>query len=117
MVKKYFYYIGMFLISMIVINFLVTIISYFGWLEPKAISITYFTFILISLFFWSYILGTQSLKKGYLEGIKFGSCIIGIFLLFVIIFDEFSVRSLIYYAILLLTSILGSMIGINRKNV
>ena len=115
MLKKYLYSFLIFFGSIILINLLLTIFSYFSLFNSKVISIMYFVLILISLFISSFILGMNSLKKGYLEGLKLGGGIVLIFFLLIIILDKFMVKSLIYYIILILTSILGSMIGINRK--
>ena len=69
----------------------------------------------ISIFIAGYHMGCRSKQKGYLEGIKIGLTIIGIFNILILLFDKVSIKSLLYDFILLLTAILGSMIGINRK--
>ena len=65
----------------------------------------------------SYILGKKTQEKGYLEGIKFG--IILILLMWIISFlafdQSFSISSIIYYLIFVITSSIGSMFGINKK--
>lgn len=70
---------------------------------------------ILAMFTSGYKIGKSSEKKGYLEGIKIGGIIILNFLVLVLLLDKFSLKSLLYYLILLLTSILSSMIGINRK--
>ena len=95
--------------------FIITLINYFNIMNDKIISIIRFILPMVSIFVSSYRLGKSSDKKGYLEGLKFGGIIILIFMLLVIIFDKLSWKSIIYYGILLLTSIMSSMIGINRK--
>jgi len=116
MLKNYGYSLIVFIISLLGINLVTTILNYFNLLNTKVISIMEFVLILISLFVSSYILGTKSKQKGYLEGLKLAGIIVLLFTLLVILLDKFMVKSLIYYAILILTSVLGSMVGINRKN-
>ncbi len=74
-------------------------------------------FAVVAVFTGSYILGSETDKKGYIEGLKFG--IIIIFLFFVISFLAFdkgiNLSSLLYYLIILGVSSSGSMVGINRK--
>lgn len=116
MLKNYGYSLLLVIGSLLTINLFTTLLSYFNLLSPKVISIMGFILFLVSVFVSSYILGTKSKQKGYLEGLKLGSIIVLLFILFVILLDKFYVKSLIYYAILILTSVLGSMIGINKKN-
>ena len=62
--------------------------------------------------------GKKAPKKGYLEGLKVGCSLV--FILFVIYFlfyrSGFSLERLLYYTVLVLSSMFGSMIGINKKS-
>lgn len=61
-------------------------------------------------------IGRKSSKKGYLEGLKLGGIIILSLLLINLLFIRtFSLSILMYYLIILASSIIGSMIGINIK--
>ena len=44
-----------------------------------------------------------------------GGMIIFVFTIFILLFSHYQIKTLLYDIILLLTSTLGSMIGINRK--
>ena len=44
-----------------------------------------------------------------------GGMIIFVFTIFILLFSKYQIKTLLYDVILLLTSTLGSMIGINRK--
>lgn len=44
-----------------------------------------------------------------------GGMIIFVFTIFILLFSQYQIKTLLYDIILLLTSTLGSMIGINRK--
>ena len=72
---------------------------------------------IISIFVGSFILGRKSLKKGWLEGIKYGLIIIFIMSVFSLIFfkNDMSIKSIFYYFILLLVSVTSSMVGISFK--
>lgn len=80
----------------------------------------YFPFLLLlstilCLFFNSFLLGKSCSKKGYFEGLKLGSCFSITLLTISIITSKFTWKLLLYYFIIIITSILGSIIGINKK--
>lgn len=104
LLKSSLYFIGIILISLIV----VTIIDYFSLFNTGIIKLI---IPILSMFISSYILGNKTSKLGYLSGIKLGSIVIILFIILTLLLDKFNVRSLIYYSILLLTSVLGSMLG------
>ena len=62
-------------------------------------------------------IGNRTNKKGYLEGLKVGIISIIIFLIIsYLAFDKvINIKNIIFYFILLISSVLGSMIGINKK--
>ena len=104
-----------FFIIILVGTMLITLFNYFNLLPSNIISILKLLLPLTAIFISSYRLGKQSERKGYIEGLKLGIIIILICLAIILLLDKFTVKSLLYYFILLLTSILSSMIGINRK--
>lgn len=65
----------------------------------------------------SFVLGLNSKRKAYLEGIKFSSVyvILSLIISFIIIKNSFSVTIVIYYISLIISCVIGSMIGINFK--
>lgn len=107
--------IAFFFIVLLSTTFLLTLINYFNLLKPDIISILKLLFPILTIYITSYNLGKQSEKKGYIEGIKIGAIIIAILIILVLLLDKFELKSLLYYLILFFTSILSSMIGINRK--
>jgi putative membrane protein (TIGR04086 family) len=94
---------------------ILTLINYFNIMGSKIVAVMRFILPVIAILISSYRLGKMSDKKGYLEGLKFGSIIILIFMVLVIILDKLSLKGILYYAILLLISIMGSTIGINKR--
>lgn len=115
MLKNLINSLAFFFIILLTSTLLLTLLNYFNILSPKIISILKLVIPLTAIFVSSYKLGKQSEKKGYIEGLKIGIIIITLFLIIILSLNQFSMKSLLYYLILLLTSILSSMIGINRK--
>lgn len=114
-ISKSFLYI---LISILILTFITTIFNYFEIFSYKTINILEIIIIIIAMFLGGYKLGQKSNKKGYIEGIKLGI----IFSIFLVIFNylafdnPFKIKYLLFYIILIASSSLGSMIGINKKN-
>lgn len=117
MFKNLFMSIAYFLAFIILSTIILTIFNYFNIIGSKGISILKFILPVLGIVTVSYILGKKSCKRGYLEGLKLGITIILLFIIIALITKTFSINALIYYLILLLSSILSSMIGINRKKV
>lgn len=103
------------LLLILVLLFLITAIYYFNIITTKTFSILKLLIILISTFITTFFLGTKTKNKGYIEGLKQGILLIIIFLIPTLITSNFNLKVLIYYLIILITSSLGSMIGINIK--
>lgn len=110
----------LYIISIIIIaTFLITILNYFNIIGSKIIAILKILIILISMFVGGYLIGKNSKQKGWLEGIKLGSIMIVILVLFnyLGLQEKFLINHLIYYLILIISCTLGSMLGINRKKI
>ena len=107
--KSYLYLFGIIILS----TLLLSILNYFIKLPTNTIKII---IPIISIFISSIILGKSSKEKAYLEGIKF----VGIYLVFITIIKlllktSFNYKVIIIYIVLTISSIIGSMIGINLK--
>ena len=113
--KKILIHTSYFFILLLVSTLLLTIIDYFSLFNIKIIRGIKLLIPILSLAIISYILGKSALKKGYIEGIKLGSIVILIFTIFILLFDKYQVKTLLFDFILLLTSMLSSMIGINQR--
>lgn len=104
------------MISLFILTLILTIFSYFNIISDDFTSILKILIPIISIIIGSYKLGKNSNKLGYLEGAKYGLiCIILLLIFNLIINNDFKVRYLLFYIILLVSSTLGSMIGINNK--
>jgi len=98
---------------MLGLTIIFTLTSYFFNYPVKVIKLL---IPVISMFISSLLLGRSVQEKAYLEGLKFG----GIYLLLVIIFAlitkvSFNIKLIISYLLILLTSVIGAMIGINIR--
>lgn len=116
LVFSFLYIIGTILIS----TFIVTFLNYFNIISDKVISIFKILIPIISLFVGGFYIGKKSDNKGYLEGLKL-SLIFSIFLLifnFLALSNSFKFKYLLFYLIIIISCVLGSMIGINinKKN-
>ena len=115
MLKNYLKYFSILLISIIIPIFILTIFNYFEIINNTNILKLIIT--LISIFINSFFLGKNSKSKGYIEGLKFGIIFIIFITLFnLILVNEFRLKILIYYLLIIITSMVGSTIGINKKN-
>ena len=95
---------------------LTTTLYYFNIINNQTYKILKIIICLLSVFINSYILGKNTLKKGYLEGLKLSLIIIPILFIITIISKKtLKFRIILYYLIILITSIFGSMLGINKK--
>lgn len=103
--------------SLLILTFIITFLNYFNIISDKVISIFKILIPIISLFIGGFYIGKNSNSKGYLEGLKLGF----IFSLILIIFNylafdySFKLKYLLFYLIIITSSILGSMIGINKR--
>jgi putative membrane protein (TIGR04086 family) len=116
-IKRYGKQIAIFTITMIGSALIFSILQYFHLLS---VNISHFlsTFLILLLAFaFGIINGKNADKNGYLEGIKIGGLqLITMILLNTIIFGiHFKLGSLLYYISILVLSVIGAMIGINKK--
>lgn len=94
-----------------------TLLNYLNILNGKMLSIYEIISILISSFAGGFINGKRSDKKGWLDGLKLSL----IFLVLLTIFNylalntSLSFKSIVFYVIVSISIIFGSMIGINKK--
>ena len=102
--------------SILVLTFLFTLINYFNVINDKTMSIFKIIIPIISLFIGGIYLGLNTKFKGFCNGLKLGLVFIFIMIILNIVFiSNFEFKNILYYLILLITTTLGSMIGINIK--
>ena len=103
-------------ISIIVLSFVLTIFYYFDIISNNIYNIMKMIIVIGSLFINSLLLGKNSNKYGIVEGLKLGAIFLIIMIIIKLITNSsFDIRTLIYSLIILLTSSVGAVIGINKK--
>ena len=113
MIKNYLKCYGYLFGMIIVMTLNLSLINYFVKIPSTVIKIL---IPIISLFISSVFLGKSIQEKGYIEGIKFGmGYLIVSMIIKVILGTGFNYKAVIIYILMLFSSIIGSMIGINTK--
>ena len=99
-----------------VFTFVLTFLNYINFIDG------FFTFFMIfnlvfSVFIGAFICGKRSLKNGWLEGIKFGFVFLIILTLlnFLGFSSDISLKYFVFCIIILVSSILGGMVGISFR--
>ena len=115
---KYFMkYLGYYVISLILLIFICSLLNLAG-VNSTITNLILFIFNATLFFVFGLKSGKNANNKGFLEGLKIG----GLFLLVLIIISLFtnktifSLSTFIYYLVLMLASIAGGSIGINKKD-
>ena len=112
---KYIKSLVIFLSGIVTIPILLTIFNLFKLNTNKIIIIIVGS---ILMFIMGLILGKKVEKNGYLNGILLSTITIIILLLLGLIFRfKLNINTLIYYTILIISTVFGSMLGINKKSV
>lgn len=113
--NRYGIRIGYTVLGIIGVSILLTTFYYFNLIWEGVFNFLELITVIVNIFIGSFILGKGSNKKGYIEGAKLGGIFILLILVPTIIFSNFRIRVLIYYFIIMVTSIFGSMVGIRNK--
>ena len=108
---------GIVIASIMVLSFIMTVFSFFNILNDSVTSIFKILIPIISLLMSGIVMGRNSNKKGWLEGLKLGLLVSLLIMLFNILGlrNSFKISNLLFYTILTFSSIVGSMIGISAK--
>ena len=117
-VLKKFDYIYKFIIFILIFTFLLTIFNLIFNINANILKFI----ILIGMILYSFIIGIKkglnTENKAYTVGLKTGA--INILILYILgcfmLSFSLPLRKIIYYLIILITTILGCIIGINKKN-
>ncbi len=116
-IKNYLVAIGYFLLVVAVFAIILTIFNYYDIVTSKLFKIIKVLIPSLALFIGGYKVGNSANKKGYIEGIKLSLIIIVMLFMFSYLgFNvTFNVSLILYYIILIISSMLGAMVGINKK--
>lgn len=113
--KKIFKPIVLTIAFIIIALFIITLLNYFNILGYKLTIYLKFIISIIAFFIGGIMIGYRSNKKGWLEGIKFSLIIILFMIIITLLLNEFEYKALIFYVILLISSVIGSMFGITKN--
>ena len=113
MIKTYLKSYGYLFGIIIILSIILSIINYFANVSLNTIKLI---IPILSMLISSIILGKNVKSKAYLEGLKFSI----VYLIIItsikrILSTPFNYKAIIMYLVLIFTSIIGSMIGINSK--
>ena len=103
---------------MLVLTFISTFFNYINLFNNSTMSILKIIIPVISMLVGGFIIGKKTGKNGWLEGLKLSL----IFIIILTIFNylgldqKISLKTIIYYAILIISTIFGSIVGVNRYN-
>lgn len=116
-IKKYLKPILYFYIFLVTYLVIITSLNYFEILTYKTISLISFIVVILLFMTIGFLIASKSQKKGYINGLIIGGFNIILFLFLTVILGETPKLSTgIYFLILLLSSTIGGMFGINYKN-
>ncbi len=115
-IKKYSFRFLYTILSIVISLLLITTLYHFNIISSNIYQTLKLIILLVNILISGIILGKKATSKGYLEGIKLGIFMILLcFLITLVTGQELKIRLLLYDSMILITSILGGMIGINKK--
>ena len=107
-------------VLMLLFSLWIALFYYYHILDNSILKYLYLFIPILTLFIGGFVVGRNSREKGFLEGLKLGLIYLVMVTLisFLIFHASFQGKMILYDVILLLTSMLGSMMGINfRKRI
>ena len=106
------------LLSIMILCFILSIFYYYDIINNNIYNIMKLIIVIATLFINAILLGKNTNKYGLVEGLKLGGIFIIIMIIIKAIFNSnFDIRFFIYSIIILLTTSVGSIIGINKKEI
>ena len=118
--KKFMKTLGLCIGLFLVITLLATALNFFNVITTNTMGIFKMIIPVIALLISGIYLGSKAKNKGWKEGLKLSVFIILLLLFFHLVWmnETFGMKNILYFAILLISGMVGSMVGINikRKN-
>ncbi len=109
-------YVEVLLIPVVSVLLLPLVFSLFNLLHVEVAPFLYLATTIIMTFITGIFVGKVSSQKAYLKGLAFGLMLVAIMFLFSLFMKaQMTWFTIIYYLILVISSTLGSMIGITKK--
>lgn len=107
--------IGFYFLLLIIYLLFISIFNYFEIISYKVINIITYIYLLIIGALSGIKISRKVRKKGYLNGFIIGITIVLLFTIITLIMKEFSFSTLVYYLTLILSTIIGGIIGIPKN--
>ncbi len=105
-----------FFLSILIYLIIITLLSNFNLLSYKVVSVISLIFMALLFMINGIKIGKLSTKRGYLTGLITGLVLVILLLILSLIFNSLpTLKSWLYYLVLIFSSTLGGMIGINKK--
>lgn len=119
MIINYLKNIGYTFLLFFICTLFLTILNYTGILTGNILDIFNIILLFISILIGGILTGRKANRKGYIEGIKFGSIIMVLILLInILIFrNKINLISILYYLLIIFISMIGSIIGISKRKI
>ena len=114
-IKKIIKYSSLSLLLFFTFSLIITIIGYFNLISDNVLTIIKFIFSIVCFGFAGFLMGMNSLKRGWLEGLYISLFLSFIMLIITILLCKFKIDYLLYILVLIISGIFGSMLGINKK--
>lgn len=108
---------GYMLTVLLVLTFFMTLLNYFGIIGKGIVAAFKIIIPILALFIGGFKIGKNSLRNGWLDGLILSISFIIILMLFntLGLGNEIELRNILYYVIMTISCIFGSIIGINKK--
>lgn len=104
------------IVPIISLIFIFSIFNYFGLISYKVFNVIRFIIFIIALLLGGFKMGENSKSRGNIEGLKLGLILSSvIFIINLINKTGFDYKYIFYYLIIIISTILGGIIGINMK--
>ena len=107
--------ISMFLIVFFVYLLLISIIGYFELFNYKTINIINYIVMIILFFLLGHKTAYKEQRKGYLNGFLVSLILIIVFFIITLFLTKIKFSNIVYYTSLILSSIIGGIIGVKDK--
>ncbi len=115
-IKNYLISLSVSMILIIILAFFINVLNYFDLLNNNLYKFILVITTIFSISIGSYILGTKTDNKGYLNGLIYGIITVLLFIIISFILgNNLSLSSFVYYLIIVIISSIGGSVGINRK--
>lgn len=116
-IKNFGKSLGITMFLFLIITLLATILNYFNIIASGGMGVFKMFIPIVSILVGGFYLGSKAKNKGWLEGVKLSIFFLILLTLCHLVWmkDTFGFKNVLYYLILMISSMVGSMLGINLK--